>query len=262
MCRLLKWTERQRWEWTDRPAPDWRRICWAGCEWICSDRWWTSDCHCQWHLGEKWDQRQRKQYIVLLWIFDGLGWDYRTMHSVPQIRSCPFLRDTFDIVIRVRACLQFDSSRETKCRSLRTMCVERCVPHSFAMIRFSSHKPIENGVFNFFFESNTRLFRHICAVLWSNMHVVVDPSTIATRKMSCVYSLFSLTKHQQRIAIYLFFLLLFVFGFFLLFSSLYIAIAAVIPFDWITWGHNSLRCFNQELFNKDLFPNLSYGLAL
>ena len=99
------------------------------------------------------------------------------MHSVPQIRSCPFLRDTFDIVIRVRACLQFDSSRETKCRSLRTMCVERCVPHSFAMIRFSSHKPIENGVFNFFFESNTRLFRHICAVLDQPVHITdVDGS--------------------------------------------------------------------------------------
>ena len=79
--------------------------------------------------------------------------------------------------------------------------------------------------------------------------------------MSCVYSLFSLAKHQQRIEIYLFFLLLFVFGLFFNIQSLYIAIAAVIPFDWKTWGHNSLRCFNQELFNKDLFPNLSYGLA-
>ena len=84
---------------------------------------------------------------------------------------------TLLIVIKVRACSQFDSSRETKFRSLRAMCVERCVPHRFAKIRFASHKPIENGVFNFFFESNTRLFRHICAVIDQRVHITdVDGS--------------------------------------------------------------------------------------
>jgi hypothetical protein len=93
--------------------------------------------------------------------------------------------------------------------------VERCVTHRFAMI---SSAYIERVFAIIFCESNTRLFRHICAVL--EQHVVGDTSPIAAKCVVCIFFIFIGQIISADWNIY-FFLCCYLF-FFLKYSAVYI----------------------------------------